>query len=471
MSNSAKPEPRAVAGPLTRWKVLVGAIIVQLILGTVYGYSIFWQPLEDALYPAPIITVAEQTKLETTGQSLPANAIVLSDADAKKKHDERQAPLKQAFALAILTFALTMVYAGKVQDAKGPRYPALIGSVLLGAGFLAAGALLSGKVSDANQVTMLLWLFIGVVAGAGIGFAYVCPIAALVKWFPDAKGLVSGIAVAGFGFGAFIISYKALPFSGTVYIKEHSISQFFLVHGVVCLVAVALGALLLSNPPGTVPAVRADGGPGELLKNKAFYMIWMMFFSGALAGLTVIGVAKGFAGEQLVANALGSIDAETKKSLMEKGAAAVGMLAVFNAIGRVVWGTVSDKIGRTPTFIAMFLFQTVMMFLLPAMKTEIAITLAAGMVGFNFGGNFALFPSATAELFGAKKLGQNYGLVFTSYGVAGVVGIQAGNIAKTVTGSYSAAFALAGLLCLVSAILAIALHITSKRGPAAASAS
>jgi OFA family oxalate/formate antiporter-like MFS transporter len=470
MSLSEKPD-RAAAGPLTRWKVLVGAIIVQLILGTVYGYSIFWQPLEEAVYPVPVLTASEHAKLEAVGKPHAADAIIAPEAEAKKQHDERQAPLRWAFALAILTFALTMVGAGKVQDAKGPRLPALIGAALMGLGFLAAGGILMAKLPGVGLNTILLCLTIGVVAGAGIGFAYVCPIAALVKWFPEAKGLVSGLAVAGFGFGAFIVSYKALPFSGTVFIAEHGIANFYLVHGIVSLVAVSLGALLLSNPPGTVPAARTDGGVGELLKNKAFYMIWMMFFSGALAGLTVIGVAKGFAGEQLVANALGAIDAETKKALMEKGAAAVGMLAVFNAIGRVVWGTISDKVGRTPTFIAMFLFQTVMMFLLPSMKTETAITLAAGMVGFNFGGNFALFPSATAELFGAKKLGQNYGLVFTSYGVAGVVGIQAGNYAKTVTGSYSAAFALAGLLCLVSAILAIALHITSKRGPAAASAS
>jgi OFA family oxalate/formate antiporter-like MFS transporter len=354
-------------------------------------------------------------------------------------------------------------------------------------------------------------------AGAGIGFAYVCPIAALVKWFPKAKGLVSGLAVAGFGFGAFIYSNKDLPFGGMVYLREHGPAQFFLVHGLVAFVAVLIGALMLSNPPGTPPKAPGESEAGELLRRPGFYMLWIMFFSGALAGLTVIGVAKGFAGEQLVA-AAGAIAPDTKKALMEKGALAVGSLAIFNAIGRVVWGVLSDRCGRapealgacvgaaagyalaltyhtspitactggavlggalfvplrggqgrTPAFVAMFAFQAVMMFMLPSLSSETAITIGAGLVGFNFGGNFALFPSATADLFGAKSLGANYGLVFTSYGVAGVAGIYAANTAKDLTGSYAGAFAVCGALCVLSSIVAIALHVwRTKNIPAAA---
>jgi OFA family oxalate/formate antiporter-like MFS transporter len=454
---------------LARWKVLVGAIVVQLILGTVYGYSIFWQPLEQELYPQTFISQSEQAKLLETGKAVPPGVEVIPDADAKKKHDERQAPLKYAFAVAILSFAIFLVYAGRVQDVKGPRLPALIGGVLIGAAFLVEGLVLHFHlVSGIQANTVLLLITIGLVAGAGIGFAYVCPIAALVKWFPKAKGLVSGIAVAGFGFGAFIYSNKDLPFGGSVFLREHGVAQFFLVHGVVALVAVVIGALMLSNPPGTPPKAPAESEAGELLRKPGFYMLWAMFFSGALAGLTVIGVAKGFAGEQLVA-AAGAVGPDVKKALMEKGALAVGSLAIFNAIGRVVWGVISDRIGRTPTFVAMFAFQAAMMFLLPTLTTEGAIALGAGLVGFNFGGNFALFPSATADLFGAKSLGANYGLVFTSYGVAGVVGIFASNTAKDLTGSYAGAFAVCGVLCVLSCAVAIALHIWRKKAvPAAA---
>jgi OFA family oxalate/formate antiporter-like MFS transporter len=447
--------------------VLLGAIVVQLILGTVYGYSIYWQPLEQKLYPQDFVSTSEHTKLVASGQQLPAGVEVVSDADAKKRHDERQAPLKYAFAVAILCFALFLVYAGRVQDVKGPRLPALIGAALIGSAFLIEGAVLHfSLVQGVGANTIVLLLTIGVVAGAGIGFAYVCPIAALVKWFPTAKGLVSGIAVAGFGFGAFIFSNKDLAFGGSAFLREHGVGPFFLVHGLVALVAVTIGALLLSNPPGTPPKAPAESEAGELLRKPGFYMLWAMFFSGALAGLTVIGVAKGFAGEQLVA-AASAVGPDVKKALMEKGALAVGSLAIFNAIGRVLWGLVSDRVGRTPAFVAMFAFQAVMMFVLPSLSTEGAIALGCGLVGFNFGGNFALFPSATADLFGAKSLGANYGLVFTSYGVAGVVGIYAANTAKDLTGSYAGAFGVCGVLCIVSCAVAIALHIWRSKSVSA----
>ncbi|NLH98240.1 MAG: OFA family MFS transporter [Chthonomonadales bacterium] len=446
-----------------RWRVLVGAIVVQLILGTVYGYSIFWQPLEQKLYPQDFISESEQAKLIESGKSVPTGVQILPDAEAKKRHDERQAPLKYAFAIAILSFALFMVYAGRVQDVKGPRLPAMIGGLLIGVAFLVEGLVLQlGLIQGIGANTVVLILTIGLIAGAGIGFAYVCPIAALVKWFPTAKGLVSGIAVAGFGFGAFIYSNKDLPFGGSVFLREHGVGPFFLAHGAISLIAVLIGAALLSNPPGTPPKAPAESEAGELLRKPGFYMLWAMFFSGALAGLTVIGVAKGFAGEQLVM-AAGAVGPDAKKELMEKGALAVGSLAIFNAIGRVVWGVISDRIGRTPTFVAMFALQAAMMFILPSLTTETAIAFGAGMVGFNFGGNFALFPSATADLFGAKSLGANYGLVFTSYGVAGVAGIFAANTAKDLTGSYAGAFAICGVLCVLSCAVAIALHIWRAR--------
>jgi OFA family oxalate/formate antiporter-like MFS transporter len=192
-----------------------------------------------------------------------------------------------------------------------------------------------------------------------------------------------------------------------------------------------------------------------------------------MAGLMVIGIIKVFAGEQLVAAALeggGTLTEDARAGLLAQGAAAVGWLAIFNAVGRHAWGFISDRIGRTIAFVAMFIAQATLMFMLGTMQSEISLAVAASVVGFNFGGNFALFPSATADLFGSKNLGANYGWVFTSYGLAGVVGIAAGNTAKTMTGSYTAAFIVAGVLCLVSAGLAIGLAISHRRDAAAAPA-
>jgi OFA family oxalate/formate antiporter-like MFS transporter len=184
-----------------------------------------------------------------------------------------------------------------------------------------------------------------------------------------------------------------------------------------------------------------------------------------MAGLMVIGILKGFAGEQLVSAAGGAaaLGDTRARELFDRGVAAVGWLAVFNALGRIVWGFVSDRVGRTTAFVAMFLLQAAMMFVLGGLDTEVSLAVGASIVGFNFGGNFALFPSATADLFGAKNLGANYGWVFTSYGIAGVVGIVAGNAARTLTGSYAAAFSVAGALCIVSAALAVAMRVQRAR--------
>lgn len=508
-----------------RWQVLAGAIVVQLILGTVYGYSIFWQPLDANIFP-PVVTQAEAAAMVAAGEST-TGVTVVADADAARVlRDTQRGYLKYAFSICILSFAVVMVIAGRVQDVKGPRFTATIGAVLMGGGFIVAafmnhgivfylahaaftgaavivalmlfhalagrlnteespilkyvphgilaagtvagvvlGNLYVGRLEQLDKL-FLLWGTVGFLAGAGIGFAYVCPIAALIKWFPNHKGLVSGLAVAGFGFGAFLFKGES-QFGALGFIRAHTIESFFFVHGLVCLVAISLGAALLRNPPGTHPAGAGDSRWQDTLRRPAFYALWLMFFSGALAGLMVIGIVKDFAGGQLVTAAGSGIDAATRDSLLLKGAAAVGWLAIFNAVGRVAWGFVSDRVGRTPALVAMFVLQAVMMFALAQMRTEMTLAVAASIVGFNFGGNFALFPSATADLFGARNLGANYGWVFTSYGIAGVVGIAAGNAAKTMTGSYAAAFAFAGVLCILSAVLAIGVQMSRRRTAAA----
>ncbi|MCC6729279.1 MAG: OFA family MFS transporter [Chthonomonadales bacterium] len=468
MSTATAPATALAVSQTARWRVLLGAVIVQLILGTVYGYSIFWTPLEDHVFPRVIIQGAA-----SSATAAPANLSVVSvpnEAAASKLHTEQTGKLKYAFGVCILAFALVMVFAGRVQDRRGPVLTALAGGGLLGGGFLVAGLLLQAR--PAETISLLgLWLTIGLLAGAGIGFAYVCPIAALVKWFPDKKGLVSGIAVAGFGFGAYFFSSRDLPIGAPAFIDTHGIPSFFLMHGVVCLVAVSIGALMLSNPPGAPPRASQEADWKEMLRRPAFYMLWPMFFSGALAGLTVIVIMKDFAGEQILAahTAGGAALTEAMRAdLLRRGAAAVGMLAIFNAVGRVVWGLLSDRIGRTSSFVLKFALQACVLFALPAMRSEMAIAVAACAIGFNFGGNFALFPSATADLFGARNLGANYGLVFTSYGIAGVVGTFSGNLAKALAGSFDAAFYLAGVLCVVSAGLAVALHASRSRTPATA---
>ncbi|NOT01432.1 MAG: OFA family MFS transporter [Phycisphaerales bacterium] len=528
-----------------RSTVLVGAVLVQLILGTVYGYSIFWQPLEAEIWP-PILTQAASAAAvsapssvpDTTAAGLVAPQVVIVEDVARlaQERQHREGLLKYSFAICLLAFAASMVAAGRVQDVKGPRFTAVIGGLTLGTAFLLAGfmnspavyyvchalsmgvcvvvlltvfdyltrrrsrsddrgdrairsavvgfvpygimtAVIVGGValgrayistSPANKV-FLLWGTVGLLAGAGIGFAYVCPIAALVKWFPRHKGLVSGVAVAGFGLGAYVFSGRT-RFGGVGFIETHGIETFFRVHGVIAAAVVCGGAMLLRNPP--VPAARPSvpGEPvgsdttwQELLRSGRFYAVWAMFFSGAMAGLMVIGILKPFAGSQLLRaaeTAEGVVGAALRNELLLKGATAVGVLALFNAAGRVLWGWLSDRIGRSVTMTAMFVFQGVTLLCLTGLDSEMELTIGAACVGFNFGGNFALFPSLTADLFGSRNFGANYGWVFTSYGVAGVLGVWAGNAAQNLTGSYFAAFGAAACLCFASGVLSLLLGRT-----------
>ncbi len=470
-------DPKQVAKPSTlsrtaKWQVLAGAMLVQLILGTVYGYSVFWQPLIKTIWGES--PTAASAVVEGVTATVAATGVVEA---AAAENATRQSQLKYAFSICVLSFAISMIFAGRLQDVRGPRFTTVLGGVIIGVGFLLAALVVPrSPVANSNNSTIyLLWLTIGLLAGVGIGFAYVCPIAALVKWFPAHKGLVSGIAVAGFGFGAFIFAQKDSWVGAVSFIESYGIRSFFLTHAGISFFVVFMGGLMLRNPPAAPQTADAsklistsDATWQELLRSWRFYIVWLMFFSGSLAGLMVIGILKDFAGNQLVgaAEASGAIMTDQLRSeLILNGATAVGVLAIFNALGRVVWGIVSDRIGRTPSMLLMFILQGMTMFALVALRTEMTLSIGAGLVGFFYGGIFALFPSLTADMFGAKNLGANYGWVFTSYGIAGVIGVFVGNLAHRQTGSYFTAFAIAGVLCFLSAVLALVLHAGQSRKP------
>jgi len=403
-----------------RWTIVFGALLIQLCLGAIYSWSVFVGPLKGAY---GFSTTQTQT----------------------------------VFSVALASFAFVMIFAGRWQDTMGPRRVATAGGLVLGLGYILASAT-GGSFSG-------LALTIGVIGGAGIGLGYVCPIAACVKWFPDKRGMVSGLAVAGFGAGAWIFAKL-----GQNFIDAHGVLTAFLYLGIIFLIAVVLGAQLLRNPPNgwkpagwePPPQTTRKGGEDytwkEMLTTRQFWMLWLMFIFAASAGLMVIGILKEF-GTQKMQQA-GGLSAEAAK---KTAVSAVGVLALANGAGRIIWGTLSDRIGRTRAMTAMFSLQGVMMLYLTNMgATKISLAIAAAWVGFNFGGNFALFPSTTADYFGTKNVGINYGLIFTAYGIAGILGPILGGKVFDATGSYQWAFIPAGILCLTAA----ALSLTAKTKPA-----
>ncbi len=414
-----------------RYLVILGAIIVQLCLGTIYAWSEFQNALK--------LPLAEGGLYEWSALST-----------------------QWPFAAGLASFAVFMVFAGRWQDKVGPRKVATVGGILLGAGYFLA-SLIDMLALDEVMGTIYLIITYGIVGGAGIGFAYVCPIAALVKWFPDKKGSVSGIAVAGFGGGALIFLYVEDYLINTV--NGGLIGSPFLLLGVIYLIGVVLGSQILTNPPTgwtppgyTPPATTADGSgggmiPGEMIRTRTFWLLWLAFIFAATAGLMTLGNVK-------------SAAAEVDPTVVTLGLGALigGIMSIFNAAGRIVWGATSDKLGRVRTMMLMFLILAIAMFgfafiaTIPAAAGNwVTVTVVASVIGFCFGGNFALFPSATADYFGSENVGKNYGVVFTAYGIAGIVGGLVAGSFVGLTGSYMFAFVTTGVLAILAVLLILVL--------------
>ncbi|MCG6967872.1 MAG: OFA family MFS transporter [Chromatiaceae bacterium] len=420
--------------PFNRWLVVAGAVLIQLALGAIYAWSVFTALLTD-----------------------PAGPYAFSVSEAA-----------WVFSTGLATFAIVMVLAGRWLPRIGPRPLAVAGGLLLGAGYVLAGLFGSGFWGQL--------VFIGLIGGAGIGLGYVVPIAVGVKWFPDRKGLITGLAVAGFGFGATIwVKLAGSWFGGLLNTVSLAglpgVQSVFLIYGVIFAVLVLLGSTVMVNPPegyrpaGWVPPAPSDGNmhgatdysAREMLRTPQFYVLWTVFMCSALAGLMVIYCIKLF-----------GIDALQHHGILDAGAitgTAMAWYAIFNGIGRIAWGSVSDRIGRKHAIMLMTLLQGAIML----MTYHVFITfgmqhgfvVAAALIGFNFGGNFALFPAATADYFGNRNVGTNYGWVFTAYGIAGIAGpLLAGYFKDAAQGAaipvvWMTPFVIAAVACLfATAIIA-----------------
>jgi MFS family permease len=370
------------------------------------------------------------------------------------------------FSTGLAFFAGTMVIAGKLQQQIGPRPVAILGGILLGAGYIGAG--LFGD----DFFTQLIC--IGVIGGIGIGLAYVVPIAVGVKWFPDKKGMITGLAVAGFGFGATIwVKIAGSWFGGLLNLLQFfnltGVQSVFFLYGFLFLLLVLLGSLVMINPPENykmegfskpvnIPVRDSESvefTSGEMLRSPRFYQLWLVFIFSALSGLMVIYCIRLF-----------GIDTLSYHGVPQAGivaGTAMAWYAIFNGLGRILWGIISDHIGRRPAIITMTLCQAAAMLLIYhgfiLFVTSTGLIIAASIIGFNFGGNFALFPAATADYFGNKNVGSNYGWMFTAYGVAGIAGPQiAGYFKDSAMDSgapsiWMVPFIIAGISCLIGTLI------------------
>jgi OFA family oxalate/formate antiporter-like MFS transporter len=409
---------------MNRGLVVVGAILVQLALGAIYAWSVFTKPLVDAGW----------TKADT----------------------------QWVFAVGLASFAVFMVFAGKKLATWGPQKLAWLGGIILGLGYF-----LAGIFGGTNFWALLL--LIGLVGGAGIGFAYVVPIAVGMRWFPDKKGMITGLAVAGFGFGAMLWVKLAGEWGNLI--ASMGLPTTFMVYGVAFAIMVIIGGLWMKFPPaGWKPAgfevkntaaasaiADKEFTSNEMLGKIQFYLIFLTFVFSAGAGLMSIGLMKLYPMEALQANGISEAEASAIA-----GTAMAVFFALANGLGRIIWGLLSDKLGRKTSIIVMTATQGIFVILFTYMAgTEWLLYLGATLIGFNFGGNFALFPTITADTFGAKNVGQNYPWVFLAYGVGGIIGpILGGKMGDL--GNFPMAFTISGIAVLLGTVLTIMVKPAKK---------
>jgi len=395
--------------PINRSFVILGAILIQLNLGAIYAWSVF----------TPALKAVGWSKLDT----------------------------QMVFSLGLASFAIVMVFAGRAMAKYGPQKMAMAGGLTLGAGYLLAG-LLGGESFWAVAIG------VGLIGGGGIGLAYVVPIAVGMQWFPDKKGMITGLAVAGFGFGA--MGWIKLAGGWGHLIENIGLANTFSLYGVAFAAIILLGSLWMKKPPvgwlpeGYVPPPAAAGAGGEdfsvieMLRTPQFYLIFIIFTASAGAGLMSIGLMKLYPMEALQASGY---------SLVEASAIAGTAMAVFfsiaNGLGRIVWGTLSDKLGRKRSVIIMTASQAVFLFGFTYMAGDVwLLYIGAALIGFNFGGNFALFPTLTADIFGSNRVGQNYPVVFLAYGAGGIImPILGGTLGDM--GNFPLAFTISAGVCLL----------------------
>jgi OFA family oxalate/formate antiporter-like MFS transporter len=391
----------------SRWTIAVAGVLMQMALGAVYAWSVFRIPLA--------------TRFGWTSEQVTLT-----------------------FTITILVLGFASFPGGLWMNRAGPRVVAVTGGVLYGMGVFLA--------SFADHRLWWLYVSYGLVGGIGLGFGYIVPVAVLVKWFPDRRGLMTGIAVGGFGAGALITAPVA-----TRLIERVGVLQTFADLGVVyLLVTVAAGSFMSNPPPGWRPdgwtpsasqashrAVR-DYTLGEALRTSRWWVLWLILLLNTSAGISLISQ------ESPIFQELAGVGAVTAASM-------VGIVSIGNAMGRVFWAWMSDIITRRATFVVMFLVQAALFWILPtATSTAVLIALSFAIL-MCYGGGFGTMPASVADDFGSKNVGPIYGLMLTAWGLASALGPLLFARMRETTGAYRGPLRVIAAVTIVSALLPLAI--------------
>ncbi len=392
--------------------MVFGAILIQICIGSVYSWSLFNNPLSEKF-------------------GWDKNSVVFT------------------FSMIVFIFALTTIYSGKLQDKIGPKKVCLIGGIIYGMGLF---------LTSTATTILELYLYYGVISGIGIGFCYVCPLSTCVKWFPHKKGLITGITVGAFGLGSMIFESVI-----ETLILNKGVSETFLYLGIIYTTLIVIGSLFLSLPPqdylkhesvGSSPTdlksndiyLQKNYTLKEMIKTDTFPWIWILYLLGTMTGLLIIGLAKDI-GVQLV-----ELDEHTASMI-------VGIIAIFNASGRLILGGLSDKLGCIRVILILFIATALAMFYMSFIDlTLVTFFITVSIITFCFGGYLAIFPVLTGNLYGTKNLGANYGLVYQAYGLSALVG----PIISANTNSLITTFLISGIIALLGILITFKVKSLTK---------
>jgi OFA family oxalate/formate antiporter-like MFS transporter len=386
-----------------RWTIAVAGVIMQIALGAVYAWSVFRIPLTKAFG----WTISQVTL---------------------------------TFTIAILTLGFAAFAGGLWMRKSGPR------NVAIAAGILYGGGVFLASFSAGH----LYWLYFsyGILGGIGIGFGYIVPVATLVKWFPDKRGMITGIAVAGFGAGALITA----PIASRLIVSV-GVLKTFAILGIAYFVGVTVPAFFMKDPPpnyrpaGWTPSAAQQKQRstktytlGEAMRTWQWYGLWALLFLNTSAGISIISQAAPMA-------------LEITHVTTAVAAGLVGIISIANGAGRFLWAWFSDLIGRRWVFLIMFVIQALVFFVLPNVQSFPAFTALCCVILLCYGGGFGTMPAFAADYFGAENVGSIYGLMLTAWGFAGVLGPTLIARIRQSTGHYSHALYVISVIVLCSAVI------------------
>lgn len=389
-----------------RWGIAAAAVVMQICLGAVYGWSVFVKPL----------IAREHWALKSVSYT---------------------------FMLAILFLGIGTIIGGLWMDRVGPRKVATVAGFIYGLGYLVSALAVSRHSLGG------LYFGYGILGGIGMGMGYITPVATLVKWFPDRRGLMTGVAVAGYGAGALIMS----PIAART-IDSLGIPATFAILGIAYLILVVAAAQYYANPPqgyrpaGWEPtsavsraATTFNFTVKEAMSTWQFWLLWFMLFVNVSAGIMIISQASPIA-QQLVG-----------MSAVEAAGLGVGLISIFNGVGRVFWAWVSDLIGRAQVYFLLYAIQAVTFYALTTVHSLSVFTACFAIIGLCYGGGFGTMPSFTADFFGAKFMGGIYGWILLAWGVGAVPSPLLIASVRQSTGTYAPAIRMISIVMVCALVL------------------